>query len=345
MGIEKRDIIILGGGIAGLTLAKYLAEERIDFVLIEKNNKFFKKACGEGITTKLAGYDFFDLYESKKGVERITDDIIISTKYGKINMNTPNIISNKMEVEEELANQAKRKGARIIMGAKVDQIKKYNNNLLILPQNISSKIIVGADGVNSMVRKYMGIERPDCGIGASGIRKAETSDKCYIEFKKDVAPRGYSWFFPKKEVWNIGVGTANPNYFKECFSKFKNRFPEIKKWKVDLVPVSMPLKSYSKNTILIGDSAAQVVAVFGDGILPSMICAKIAADELTKIAKNDFKSLNLSTYEKAWQDKLYKTFKEGYIAFNLLSKVYFSDYFLHVTLKLLCRMSLKAYKN
>lgn len=347
MTAEKTDIVIIGGGIAGLTLAKYLADEGIDFVLVEKNKEFFKKACGEGITVKLAGYNFFDLYESKKGIEKVTDDIVIYTRYGEISMGIPNIICNKRKVEEQLAHQAKKKGGIIRTGSKASQIKRRRDSLLVLPQNIESRIIVGADGVNSVVRRYLGLARPNCGIGAYGITTNidKSSDRCHIEFKKDVAPYGYSWFFPKTEEWNIGIGTAKPGYFRESFSKFKNKFPEVKKWVGGFVPMSMPLKSYSHRIILVGDSAAQVIAMLGDGILPSMICAKIAAGHLTKMAKNNFRQMDLSLYEKAWQNKLLKVFKNDYTAYNLLSKAQFSEYLFHLLLKLMCRMALREYKQ
>lgn len=46
--MEKVDVAIVGGGIAGLTLAKFLSEEGINFILFEGHDDFFKKACGEG---------------------------------------------------------------------------------------------------------------------------------------------------------------------------------------------------------------------------------------------------------------------------------------------------------
>lgn len=344
---EKTDILIIGGGIAGLTLAKYLAEDGIDFILVEKNKEFFKKACGEGITVKLAGYNFFDLYESKKGIERITDSTIVYTKYGKISMDIPNIVCNKQKVEEELAYQAEKRGGTIRRNSKVSQIKRHGERFIALPQNIGCKIVVGADGVNSLVRKYLNLPKPNCGIGVYGITENidKSSDNCHIEFIKGVIPHGYSWFFPKTKEWNIGIGTANPQYFKDSFLKFMNRFPEVKKWKGGFVPMSMPLKSYGDRMILVGDAASQVIAMLGDGILPSMICARIAANHLIEISKNDFREIDLSLYEKTWHNELFKIFKSGYTAYNLLSKVQFSEYIFHLLIKMMCKMAVKEYNR
>ncbi len=81
---DQREIAIIGGGPAGLTLAKFLAEESVDFVLMEEDASFYGKPCGEGITPALAGYDFFDLYGSRRGVERITEEYLVRMARGEL---------------------------------------------------------------------------------------------------------------------------------------------------------------------------------------------------------------------------------------------------------------------
>lgn len=192
--VEKHDIVIIGGGIAGLSLGKFLAEEGMDFVLLEEHKDFFMKACGEGMGTKIDDYYFFDLYESKKGIEREINECIISTKYGKISLETNLLTINKKEVEKELANQAIKKGANIRMNEKVISIKK-DGNFILEPQRIETKIIIGADGSFSLVKNYLGIKKPKFAIGASGISKEIERDK--DKFYLDLNVRyGYSWFFP-----------------------------------------------------------------------------------------------------------------------------------------------------
>lgn len=166
-----------------------------------------------------------------------------------------------------------------------------------------------------------------------------------MNLKKTVIPWGYSWFFPKKSGWNIGIGTAKPNHFKESFNKFKDRFPEVKEWKVGIIPISKPIKSYSKNTILVGDSASQVLAGTGAGTLTSMICARIAADKIIEMSKNNFRNVDLSQYEKAWKKKLSKIFASAYNYHRLLKIANVSEYFFHILLKVICKISSDMYRK
>ena len=337
---DRTDVLIIGGGIAGLTLAKFLSEDGVDFILLEADEQFYGKACGEGITYSLCGYDFFDLYESKKGIERVTERFIIRTGRGDINANILNINTNKGAVEEELSRQARMKGADIRMGEKVRVLKEEGDRIVVQPQDIAAKVVVGADGFGSIVRSFMGIKKPKkFGVASSGHWSGvEPGGECIAEFKKSVADYGYAWWFPRKTDWNIGVGTVRPKLFRSQFESFKRRYPEVNDWRTAVVPLSKPLKSFGKNSILVGDSASQVIALMADGILPGMICAKLAAETLMELSKHGFVNRDLSQYERAWKKVIGNMFNNGYIAFNLMTTLYFSEYLLHKFMMVLEKM-------
>lgn len=340
MNYQKTDVLIVGGGIAGLTVAKYLAEAGVDFILLEDHMEFGLKCCGEGITYSLIGHKFYDIYGSKRGIEKETKNIILRTKYGDITLPVSNIITNKKKVEEEIAKQARKNGANIIMGEKVSNIEKMGKNVVAFPQNFVAKVVVGADGVHSVVREYTGQKIPKYGIAATGIlrEKPKECDSCIIDFSKKIAPYGYAWWFPKKSTFNIGIGTVRKNNFRYTFSKFRGKYSQVKMWRVGIVPVSKPLKSYDKNIMLVGDSAAQVVAVLADGILPSMICAKICSETIIKFSRSNFKNIDTSLYEKTWKEQIGKIFYDGYLAYNILLKLYWSEYLTNQYLKLLVKI-------
>lgn len=339
--MEKIDVAIIGGGIAGLTLGKFLGEKGVPFILFEEHEEFFKKACGEGIIGYTIGYNFYDLYESKRGIEKEIWETVIHTKYGGISLEMPVIMTNKREIEEELFRQAKKYGT-IKMGKKV---RKIENGLLI-PHAIKPKIIVGADGVFSIVRRYIDTRMPKCGMAVEGHSDSIglDSEKCHVFISREVVEYGYAWYFPKKEVWNIGVGSSKKKHFSQAFLKFKEKNPGVK-WRGAFVPLDKPVRSYGKNAILIGDSASHVLATLGAGIMSSMIIAKIASDVIEKFARNDFKNIDLSKYEKAWKKVMGKYFRNSYYAKTFFFGFVKSEYIKHKLLEKMCRDTTNYYRK
>ena len=328
------EVAIIGGGIAGLSLAKFLAEEGIPFILFEEHKDFFRKACGEGVMQNTLGYDFYDFY-SGRGIERETEGVYIHTKYGKNFMRLPIIMLNKQEVEKELARKAEKQG-EIRMGERVNRIV----NGILYPQQIKPKIIVGADGAFSIVRDYIGIKKPKMGFAVATYSKNIDMDNayCHVFIKDDIVKYGYAWYFPKKDKWNIGIGSFKKKYFKEAFLKFKHK---SEKWKGAYIPIDKPIKSYGKNAILLGDSACHVISAVGAGIMPSMIIAKIASEFIKKFLEGKVK---IKEYENLWKKELKRQFSFAYYMSTIYWNFVKSEYIRHKILEKLCNKSRDFYK-
>jgi len=339
--VEKCDVAIIGGGIAGLSAGKFLAERGVSFILLEEHREFFKKACGEGIIRNTVGYEFHDLYGSKRGIEREIWETIIHTKYGELSIEMPVLMTSKREVEAELARQAAAQG-EIRMGERVEKIVDG----VLLPQEIKPKIIIGADGCFSLVRRYMG-ERPvRCGIAAEGYATEVDMDpdRCHVVLKNEVVRYGYAWYFPKREVWNIGIGCSKKRTFRETFSRFREK-NKGEGWRGAPVPIDKPGRSYRKNAILVGDAAAHVVANVGEGIMPSMIGAYIAAEVIERLARKDFREVDLSPYERGWKNTFGKYLRRTYYTSRIFYDVIKSEYVRHKLLAKMCRDTTEYYRK
>ncbi|MBC7080983.1 MAG: NAD(P)/FAD-dependent oxidoreductase [Thermoplasmatales archaeon] len=337
--MEKVDIAIIGGGIAGLSLGKFLAEKGLPFVIFEEHNEFFRKACGEGITQKIAGYDFLDLYGSKKGVEKEIPETIIYTKYGEIFLEMPILMIDKNKVEEEFAKKAEEQG-EIRKGEKV---KKIENGILF-PQNVKAKLIVGADGFFSITRKYINVRNPKEAFAVEACKENIEKDdsKCHVVLRDSVIKHGYAWYFPKKGKWNIGIGSFNKKYFREGFEKFKKENNGLE-WRGAYIPMGKPLRSYGKNAILIGDACCQVFSNVGAGNMPSIICSYIASECIEKWVRNG--NYELEEYERKCRNVLGKQLKYSYYAGIIFFKLIKSEYMRHKILEKMCKSVSNFYRK
>jgi len=333
MFVEKTEVAIVGGGIAGLSVAKFLGENGIPFILMEEHTKFFKKPCGEITFPEIAGYSFYDFCDY--GIERELQHICIHTKYGEINAEIPILILNKLEMEEGMARQARKYG-EILMGEKV----LFIENGVLHPQKIKAKIIVGADGVFSVVRKYMGVKEPKTGFAAQTYLENVNMDKdcAHIILRDNVIKYGYAWYFPKKENWNVGIGSFKTEFFKKSFPNFRKIGSE---WKGFHFPAGMPTKSYGKNAILVGDSASHIMAAAGAGIFSSMIIAKIASQFIGRFLEGKAK---LKDFEKEWKKEIGKQFRYAYLASINYWKILRSEYMRYIVLRRIAKKSRHFYK-
>jgi flavin-dependent dehydrogenase len=341
MSVERCDVAIIGGGIAGLSLGKFLAQRGIPFILFEEHRNFFQKACGEGIIRYTVGHEFYDLYESSAGVEKEVAETVIHTACGSIVVEMPVLMTDKRAVEREFARQAAA-GGEIRMGEKVATIR----NGVLLPQEVRPHVIVGADGCFSTVRKYLGLRAVRYGIAAEGHSTDVDfdRDRCHVVMRKDVVRHGYAWYFPKKDGWNIGIGSCNRRGFKSAFRTFRQHNP-ARGWRGAPIPIDIPTKTYGRNALVVGDAAAHVLGNVGEGIMLSIIAAKIAADVIENAARSNFSNPDLATYEKRWRTVLWKQLVSSYLGGMLFFKAVATEQLRHVLLARMCQKTSAYYRN
>jgi len=322
------DVIVVGAGPSGSVAARFAAEQGVSVLMLEKDRDVgYPVRCGEAI--------------SKKGIEEFIpiDEKWIAATINKFSLNSPDgaevviefsdvgFILERRIFDYELAKIAANKGVQILTRA-------YVNGLLFDRERIAGvkydyrgeqkeargKIIIGADGVESRIGRWAGLETfthfrdMECCVQVTVSNINVDQNTLYFYFGKNVAPGGYFWIFPKAgHSANIGLGISGMEGKKNSALYYLNKFMEKNFPDAPLlttiaggVPSTTTLKKISAPGIMLaGDAAHQVNPLSGGGIASGMIGGSIAgriAGESVKLNQPN----HILTYDKIWHERIGK---------------------------------------
>lgn len=282
--MESYEVVIVGAGPGGLACAQYLAEHGRRVLILEQNSEIGPKVCAGGLTGN--SIDHFRLPRE-----------LFDYQFKEISLHTP-LQSRTFRLNEPFTYTIDRKNlgqwqlkklqktnAKIRTNAKVNKIFK-DHVIVNNSENIQFKYLAGADGTNSLVRRFVGLKTKDLVIA---IQYIVPGDK-YKNFEMFLDPTlfsiGYAWIFPHKGYASIGCG-CEPSVFssKDLMANFeiwlKKKNIDVSKAKYEAFPISYDYQGYKfGNIFLIGDAAGLASGLTGGGIFQAMVSGEEAAKSI-----------------------------------------------------------------
>ncbi|MBU0586059.1 NAD(P)/FAD-dependent oxidoreductase [Candidatus Micrarchaeota archaeon] len=331
------DVIIIGAGPAGTTMARILAGEGRDVLVVDKRKDIGSPVrCGEGLGEREVVAQDLDLPK-----EVISTDILgakVVAPNGKSivwkDKNTTGWVLERKMFDKWLAELAVHKGAEVHAYTRVvDLIKKDGkiNGVTVEhsgkdAHEITAPLVVSAEGMEAHIARKAGFNT---------VHNLYDVDTCYqyemqeydhenlieLYFGNEIAPRGYVWIFPKKDKKaNVGLGIGGnlTNWEKKggvkgadpkvLLDNFIANQPQLKNASKllhfgGIISVGAPLDRFVEdNFMVIGTAAKQVDPIHGGGIALAMesglMAAKIAN---AAVLENNFSKQRLYEYEKIWR--------------------------------------------
>ncbi|HOG76228.1 MAG TPA: NAD(P)/FAD-dependent oxidoreductase [Candidatus Marinimicrobia bacterium] len=333
---KEYDVIVVGGGPAGSTAARFAKTATNTVALFERDREIgIPVRCAEA--TSIPDLERFVKIDPHWIATTITKARLISPSDQKVWLNLPNdgVILNRRLFDNGLAEIAATQGVEIFTKANVYKIvsdgeQHWEVFVRHLDRDyiVKSKIIIAADGVESRIARFAGIRTQtvlkdieSCAqVLLGNLDVAENQIDFY--FSSRWAPGGYAWVFPKgNRTANVGLG-VNGAYYKrrsaiEYLDDFINeKFPEAARLTTVAggVPVAKSLKKIASDGLLIvGDAARQVNPVTGGGILAAITAGKIAGLVAAQaIARNDWSVNVLKEYQTEWDKNVGKDYARFY---------------------------------
>lgn len=349
---QKWDVIIIGGGLAGLTAALHLSNNNCSVCLIEKNEYPNHKVCGEYVSNevlpylKSQGIDPFQI-----GAKEISKFKITDTKGKSITASLPlGGFGISRYAFDQLIFEAIKNEVHVVFDT-VEKVSFDNNHFTVTTQKkdvLQANFVVGAFGKRSNLdaylnRRFMQQDSPWLAVkahyeydfpddtvalhnfngGYCGLSKVENGsiNACYLASFKSFKKYGNIDTFQKNEL------SKNP-FLNEFFNDSKPLF----KKPLTISQVSFNKKEPVENHIfMIGDSAGLIHPLCGNGMAMAIKSAQIFSELFLKsFQKNDFNRASLeSDYIEEWQAEFESRLKIGRLVQRILmnpvaSKVGFS---------------------
>jgi len=322
----KYDVLIAGGGSAGLFAAYKIAKAGFSVAIIEIKpaDRIGEKVCGDAVGEH--HFHYVKLEPPRIGV----DAVGIFEGVRVLSPNEKNYITawgkgyalNRKAFGQRLLKMAIDAGAELydshyIIKPVVEEswvrglvVKKPSRGIV----ELKSTAVIDATGVAANIRRRLPsswwvaerISPEDFCAAYRVIARVEEPQNprlALIYLNPNVAPGGYWWWFPKgKYEINIGIGVKSGpgapdvrrQFNKYILPRLEKANPEIIHEGGGVAPTRRPIPCMVWNGLLVsGDAAMTANPIHGGGIGPSLVSSYHAAEVLVKALENGDPSIDL----------------------------------------------------
>tara|TARA_R110000868_G_scaffold33567_10_gene121673 strand:- start:10748 stop:11887 length:1140 start_codon:yes stop_codon:yes gene_type:complete len=343
------DVIIVGGGLAGLSSAIHLSKADLSILLIEKNDYPKHKVCGEYVSNEVLPYlEFLNIDVFKLGAKKINKFQLSTIKSKLISAILPmgGFGISRYCLDDALVKKAIENKVEILQGA-VENIEFYDEIFSVETKNkktYQSKIVIGAFGKRSnldiqLKRQFITSKSPYLAVkthvkghfpedlvalhnfegGYCGVSKIENDhiNLCYIT--------NYKQFKKYKNIEEFEEKVLFKNHFlKNIFSQTTPVFEKP----LTISQISFEEKKPIENHIIMcGDTAALIHPLCGNGMSMAFKSAQLASTLIIKFFNKEIKDRAAleKQYLRDWNTTFKLRLKTGRIVASLFNKPMLSE--------------------
>ena len=350
--MESNEVIIIGGGLAGLTAALHLLKNNHKVLLFEKNEFPKHKVCGEYISNEVLPY----LQSLQLDLETLQPKQIIKLAFSLVSGKTVTTSLplggfgvSRFALDNYLAKEVLKRGGTIVQET-VSKVQFQEDKFRVTTSNgvFYAKVVLGAFGKRSnmdvdLKRKF--ISKPSNWLGVKahykvpfaddlvglhhfkggycGVSKVETGlvNICYLG--------NYETFKKHKNItaYQDKVVCENPQ-LKAIFSKATIQFEAP----LTISQISFePKQSVENNILMIGDTAGLIHPLCGNGMAMAIHSAKLASESVINYLEGNCSRTQMEKkYTKLWQKNFKNRIQTGRLLGYLLQKEQLANFVLNI---------------
>lgn len=307
--MPDKQVIVVGGGLAGLVASLHLSKEGIACTVIEKSRYPTHRVCGEYISREVIPYlKHLDAFPASLNPAQIDRFQLTSTRGDQavLPLDLGGFGISRFAFDHFLYRLASDRGVRFLLDTEVTDIQFYEDSFIVETSagTQEAPVVLAAHGKRSRLdkelrRNFITRHSPYVGVkyhirlsgfpsdlialhnfdnGYCGISSVEgnTVNLCYLTHRDNVRAHGNL-----KEMERV-VLYRNP-FLRDIFTHAEFLFekPET------INEISFETKGPREGHVLMcGDAAGMITPLCGNGMALAIHSAKLAAERITQFCKD-----------------------------------------------------------
>jgi flavin-dependent dehydrogenase len=302
--MHHTDLVIVGGGPAGLATAVFAARSGLSSLVIDKRSLPLDKPCGEGVmppgVALLEEMGVSVPHASFEGIRYVDGDIVAEGRFqGSVGWGV-----RRTELVRGLVDRARQLGVELRYGENCTEWSVLPDRVRLGSDggDIEGKYLIAADGLHSRLRKEAGLNEPTRAVRRFGVRRhfrARPWSSC-VEVHWTEGAEAYVTPVGVDELGVAFLSSGEPKSFEARLGQF----PELQERLGGAMVTSEargagPFRQrvrrrYQGRLALVGDAAGYLDAITGEGL---SLAFRTAGALVAAIADHD----SLTVYEAAYR--------------------------------------------